>query len=130
MNMSNQMPPVVEELTEEYHSEKDNFYENDDETDMFFCCADWESQLTYAQPQHDDDIDLMMSPSNKRNSKFLEKLNQTERLNNPEVTHFDVDLVMKCPSSCGKLLGKRSKNTFKQASPKKMLKVVQGASVS
>lgn len=115
------VPMVIEELSDEDVSEQDNFYENDDETDMFFCCADWESQLTH------EDEPAQMTPFNKRILKAEEKHHFTEQKLANEV-FFDVDLVMKKQStnSCGKLLGKRSKNNNenkKQVSPKKFAKV-------
>lgn len=118
------VPMVVEELSEEDVSEQENFYENDDETDMFFCCADWESQL---QGTHEDESSTMMTPFNKRIFKAEEKHYLTEQKLANEV-FFDVDLVMKKQStnSCGKLLGKRNKNSSdgkKQVSPKKFAKL-------
>ena len=62
--LSNQIPQTVEELSEEYISDKDNFFEDNDETDMFFCCADWESQLNSVQEVDLELPSALVSPSN------------------------------------------------------------------
>ena len=108
-SLSNQIQ-TVEELSEEYLSDKDQFFEDNDETDMFFCCADWESQLNSV---HNEELDLpsaLMSPSNRRQTKVSDKLSLTEQVRECS-NFFDVDLVMnkQKPGSTGKLLGKRCK---------------------
>lgn len=40
------LAPVVENLSQE---DSDQYYDEDDETDLFFCCADWESQVKLSQ---------------------------------------------------------------------------------
>lgn len=99
------MPPVMENFSQEELSDNFDEYYEDDETDLFFCCADWESQVKQVE-QEDEDL---WTPASKRQNKMLDKLQHTEHIKQESIPEFDVDLVMQMnySNSCGKLLGKR-----------------------
>jgi len=113
------MPPVMEIFSDD---ESDHDYYEDDETDLFFCCADWESQVKQAEQEQEQ------TPVGRRQSKAWDKLHLTDKSRNEDVPEFDVDLFMQKPSygSCGKLLGKRKPRALK-TSPKKVQKLTSFA---
>jgi len=88
----------IEEDLNEYSSDVDNQSEHQEAHDMFFSCADWETQIQKAHPSgenfSDSDLEESVPFVNKRTSKIISKFGAT-----PEpavsVSEFDVDLVMK-----------------------------------
>lgn len=49
------VPPTIEEITDEYVSDKDiDSSEDHDQYDMFFSCADWETQIKQSQQTQDE----------------------------------------------------------------------------
>jgi hypothetical protein len=97
------LTPVVEIVSQEDTDQYEDCYE-DEETDLFFCCADWESQVKLAQ--QDEEIQCS-APTNRRQTKALEKMFNSDT--SAKEMEFDVDLVMEkpCPNTCSRLLGKR-----------------------
>lgn len=127
------VPPTIEELTnEDCYSDNDYMTSQDqEECDMFFSCADWETQIK-STPQNleseEPEAGFMTpsAPANKRLSKLMEKMGcNTDPKPSNFSNQFDVDLVMKKSSTTSKLLSKRSRTSGKpkQVTPKKALKI-------
>jgi len=119
------VPTIIEDITNECLS--DNEFEGSheqEECDMFFSCADWETQIKQSQPTEETDQGFQ-TPCNKRLFKFMDKFANTD-VRETTCTEFDVDLVMnKNIASTSKVLSKRSRPVSKprQVSPKKALRV-------
>ena len=74
--------------------------------DMFFCCADWETQVKKEFASKDEefsDVGEYLSPrKNKRLAKAASKFTTPVQ---PELQAFDIDLVMRCmPNQTAKVL--------------------------
>jgi len=77
------LPAVIEDLTNEYLSDAEPTEKFEDhDNDMFFCCADWETQTKHSPHQEKKETFEYQTPVNKRSSKNLEKHSFTEAINN------------------------------------------------
>lgn len=91
------VPEQIEEDAAEWDSDSDHGCHEQEAHDMFFSCADWETQIKHKTPVCEDFSDYELEEAtpfvNKRNSKMISKFGCT-----PEpaikISAFDVDLVM------------------------------------
>ena len=93
-------------ISEELFAENSEEEMQASDDDMFFCCADWETQIKkeFASKNEEfSDVDEYLSPKkNKRQAKAASKVNTPVQ---PELEAFDIDQVMRCvPNQSAKVL--------------------------
>jgi hypothetical protein len=78
-HQSSVVPTIIEEMTNECVSDNDLVSSQDqDEADMFFSCADWETQIKLSQMTYEDAVNQIQEFSTpapcKRVAKLMEKM--------------------------------------------------------